>query len=213
MSTVREGSASASPLVIGLAGGIGSGKSTVARAFAALGCVVIDSDAEVRKLLMRDGVKKELASWWGPGVLDAKGEVDRGFVARIVFTDPAQRERLEGLLHPMLRTNRESMKRQAAQAGAPALILDAPLLFEAGLDAECDAVVFVDAPRDLRLARVREGRGWTEGELDRREKSQMPLEDKRSRSDYVLRNDGDEGSLSGEASRLLRQMITSRTKV
>lgn len=201
------------PLVIGVAGGIGSGKSSVARAFAALGCVVIDSDAEVRSLLTREGVKRELASWWGPGVLDGSGEVDRGAVARIVFTDPVQRARLEGFLHPMLRTNREMMKRRAAAAGAPALILDAPLLFEAGLSEECDAVIFVEAPRQTRLDRVREKRGWSEEELDRREKSQMPLEEKRSRSDYVLRNDRGEDCLSEEVSRLLDQMLTRRTKV
>lgn len=213
LSAARTGSEKASPLVIGVAGGIGSGKSSVARAFAALGCLVIDSDAEVRLLLARDEVKREIVSWWGGGVLNGAGEVDRGAVARIVFTDPVQRERLEGLLHPMLRTNREAMKRRARDAGAPALILDAPLLFEAGLDRECDAIVFVDAPREVRLARVREGRGWSEEELDRREKSQLPLEEKRSRSDYVLRNDRGHDSLSGEVARLLTQMLTRRTKV
>lgn len=213
MSEQHAGSDKASPLVIGLAGGIGSGKSSVARAFAALGCLVIDSDAEVRLLLARDEVKRALASWWGPGVFDAKGEVDRGAVARIVFTDPAQRARLEGLLHPMLRTNREAMKRRAREAGAPALILDAPLLFEAGLHTECDAVIYVETPRETRLERVRQGRGWSEEELDRREKSQLPLEEKRSRSDYVVGNDGDPASLEDEVSRLLARMLTRRTKV
>lgn len=213
MSEQRAGSEKASALVIGLAGGIGSGKSSVARAFASLGCLVIDSDAEVRTLLTRGEVKRELVSWWGEGVLNDAGEVDRGAVARIVFTDASQRARLEGLLHPMLRTNREAMKRRARDAGAPALILDAPLLFEAGLDTECDAIVFVDTPRQTRLDRVRRGRGWSEEELDRREKSQLPLEEKRSRSDYVLRNYGDPASLEGEVSRLLARMLTRRTKV
>lgn len=213
MSEQRAGSEKASALVIGLAGGIGSGKSSVARAFASLGCLVIDSDAEVRTLLTLGEVKRALVSWWGKGVLNDDGEVDRGAVARIVFTDASQRARLEGLLHPMLRTNREAMKRRARDAGAPALILDAPLLFEAGLDTECDAIVFVDTPRQTRLDRVRRGRGWSEEELDRREKSQLPLEEKRSRSDYVLRNDGDPASLEGEVSRLLARMLTRRTKV
>ncbi len=201
------------PVVIGVAGGIGSGKSAVARSFARLGCVVIDSDKEARALLLRDDVKAELVSWWGSGILDAHGEVDRSAVAKIVFSDPDQRKRLEGLTHPLLRTNRERVKAAASAASAPAVVLDAPLLFEAGLGEECDAVVFVDAPRETRLKRVQEHRGWDEAELTRREKSQLPLEEKRSRSDYVVRNDRDEASLHESVSRILDEILTRRTKV
>jgi dephospho-CoA kinase len=201
------------PAVIGIAGGIGAGKSAVARSFARHGCAVIDSDKEARSLLLRDDVKAELVSWWGSDILDAHGEVDRSAVAKIVFTDPRERERLEGLTHPRLKTNREAVKLAARSAGAPAVILDAPLLFEAGLDRECDAVIFVDAPREVRLNRVRDHRGWDEAELDRREKSQLPLEEKRSRSDYVVRNDRDEGSLHESITRILDQILTRRTKV
>lgn len=201
------------PAVVGVAGGIGAGKSAVARSFARLGCVVIDSDKEARSLLLRDDVKAELVSWWGSDILDAHGEVDRSAVARIVFTDPRERERLEGLTHPLLKTNRERVKSEARSAGAPAVILDAPLLFEAGLNEGCDAVVFVDAPREVRLKRVRDHRGWDEAELDRREKSQLPLEEKRSRSDYVVRNDRDEASLHASVTRILDEILTRRTKV
>lgn len=201
------------PAVIGIAGGIGAGKSAAARAFASLGCVVIDSDKEARALLLRADVKERLVEWWGTGVLDASGEVDRSAVARIVFSDERERKRLEGLTHPLLRVNRDKVKADAKRRAAPAVILDAPLLFEAGLDAECDAVVFVDAPREVRLARVREKRGWDEAELERREKSQWPLEQKRSRSDYVLRNDRDEASLTERVSRILDEILTRRTKV
>lgn len=201
------------PAVIGVAGGIGAGKSAVAAALADLGCIVIDSDKEARALLTRDDVKRELVSWWGPSVLDERGEVDRSAVARIVFSDEAQRRRLEGLTHPMLRTNRERVKALARERGAPAVVLDAPLLFEAGLDAECDAVIFVDAPREVRLDRVVASRGWDEAELDRREKSQWPLEDKRSRSDYVVRNDRGTASLREAVARILDDILTRRTKV
>jgi dephospho-CoA kinase len=201
------------PAVIGVAGGIGAGKSAVAAALADLGCIVIDSDKEARALLTRDDVKRELVSWWGPSVLNERGEVDRSAVARIVFSDEAQRRRLEGLTHPMLRTNRERVKALARERGAPAVVLDAPLLFEAGLDAECDAVIFVDAPREVRLDRVVASRGWDEAELDRREKSQWPLEDKRSRSDYVVRNDRGTASLREAVARILDDILTRRTKV
>ncbi len=209
----RPQSSASDPVVIGVAGGIGSGKSAVAECFARLGCAVIDSDKEARALLLRDDVKAELVSWWGSDILDAHGEVDRSAVAKIVFADPRERRRLEGLTHPLLRTNRERVKAAAVSAGAPAVILDAPLLFEAGLGEECDAVVFVDAPREIRLNRVREHRGWDEEELARREKSQLPLEEKRSRSDYVVRNDRDEASLHERVSRILDEILTRRTKV
>lgn len=181
--------------VIGIAGGIGAGKSEVARALGELGCVVIDSDREAKAALERPEVKAKLAEWWGPGVLRGDGTVDRGAVANVVFKDAAERERLEGLIHPLVRARREVLKRRAAEAGAPAVVVDAPLLYEAGVDRECDVVVFVDAPRALRLERVRAGRGWSEAELDRRERMQWPVEEKRRRADYVVVNDAGPGEL------------------
>lgn len=215
MSERSEGPVKAGrePVVIGVAGGIASGKSAASECFAELGCIVIDSDKEARALLHRDDIKRELVSWWGAGILDADGEVDRSAVAKIVFSDETERKRLEGLTHPLLRTNRERVKAMAHERGAPGVVLDAPLLFEAGLDKECDAIVFVDTPREVRLARVREKRGWDEAELDRREKSQWPLEQKRSRSDYVVRNDQGKASLREAIARILDDILTRRTKV
>lgn len=198
------------PLVIGIAGGIGAGKSSVARALAALGCIVVDSDAEARAALRRPEVRDEIVEWWGRGVLDSKGEVDRGAVARIVFADPSERARLEGLVHPLIRRTREQAKEEARRAGAPAVVLDAPLLFEAGLDRECDAVIFVDAPREARLARVGRTRGWDEAEFTRREKSQAPLEEKRRRADYVVVNDGGEDELQPRIAAVFERIIASR---
>ena len=87
------------------------------------------------------------------------------------------------------------------------MVIDAPLLFEAGLDAECDAIVFVDAPRGVRVSRVRETRGWDEAELARREKVQLPLDAKRDRSDYEVVNDADPERLRAEARRILDQIL------
>ena len=178
----REG-----PLVIGLVGGIGSGKSEVARVLADEGCVVIDSDAEARRLIQSTSVRDTLVSWWGDEILAEDGTVDRKKVAQIVFSDPEERKRLEGLLHPLIHEARQRKIRE--NADAPAIVIDAPLLYEAGVDRECDAVIFVDAPREVRLARVREHRGWDEDELARREVSQMTIEEKRRRADVVIRND------------------------
>ncbi len=192
--------------VVGIAGAIGSGKSSVARALASLGALVSDSDAQIRLALETDAVKRTLVEWWGDGVLDERGSVDRSKIARIVFNDPEQRARLEALLHPYALRARDELIEQGEREGAPCVVIDAPLLFEAGLDSECDAVVFVDASREIRLGRLRKNRGWDESELDRREKAQLPLEHKRRNSDHVILNEGDEADLHERVRALLAQI-------
>lgn len=192
--------------VIGLAGGIGSGKSTVGRTLAELGCLVIDSDQRSREALDGPEVRARLIEWWGEGVLSADGRVDRARVAAIVFADPAQRARLEELVHPIVRQDRAAMMAEAAGRPYRAVVIDAPLLFEAGLDAECDAVVFVEAPREERLRRVAESRGWDAAELDRREAAQLPLDQKRARSGYVVSNASDPGDLRRKVEDVLNRI-------
>jgi dephospho-CoA kinase len=177
--------------IIGLAGGIGAGKSAAAHALQRLGCVVSDSDARAKALLDRPDIRARLVQWWGPRVTDAMGRIDRRAVAGIIFADPAERARLEGLIHPILKLEREVEAERAKRDGAAAFIVDAPLLFEAGLHEACDAVIFVDAPLAHRLERVRSTRGWDEHELARREAAQWPLERKRAASGYVVTNAGD----------------------
>ncbi|MBY0263202.1 MAG: dephospho-CoA kinase, partial [Phycisphaerales bacterium] len=130
---------------------------------------------------------------WGPGVLGEGGRIERAKVASIIFADASERVRLEALVHPIVRQERAAMIREAREARAAGVIVDAPLLFEAGVDAECDAVVFVDAPPAVRLARVQSSRGWTTEELERRERAQMSLDEKRARCRYVIDNGGAEG--------------------
>ncbi len=197
-------------VVIGLTGGIGAGKSAVARAFARAGAAVSDSDATARALLKTPGVRDKLKEWWGPGVLDAEGEVDRAFVAARVFADAAQRSRLEGLIHPLIHLERGEEMQRAIKAGARVFVIDAPLLLEAGLETECDAVVFVDTPREVRLARVKATRGWDEHELDRREAAQWSLERKRAAARFVVDNSADGGPVS-EGSHLDAQARTVLT--
>lgn len=194
-------------IVLGLVGGIGSGKSAVARAFASRGALILDSDAQAKEALRRDDVRQTLISWWGEEILDAAHEVDRRKVADIVFRDPSQRKRLEELVHPIVRASRANVLSQAASRGVDLAIIDAPLLLEAGVDRECDAVVFVDAPRETRLARVKE-RGWNEDELDRRESAQWPLEEKKRHSRYVIHNDVDVASLHRQVEDLITRVRT-----
>ena len=189
--------------VIGIVGGIGAGKSTVARVFKDLGCVISDSDAFVRELMESDRVKKQLSAWWGDRVFAPDGSIDRSRVAQIVFESEEERRRLEGFIHPLVHDERRELIRSARDSGASGVIVDAPLLFEAGVDSECDAVVFVDTPREIRLSRVKSTRGWSESELDRRENAQIGLEEKRNRSDYTISNTGLPDELHGRVARVL----------
>lgn len=185
------------PLILGLAGGVGSGKSTVAREFARRGFLVIDYDAEARAALDRPEVRQTLQQWWGAGVVGADGRIDRRVVAEHVFADEDQRLRLEGLIHPLVKRTRRQAQQMAAQApggAAPGVVMDAPLLFEAGLDTECDVLIFVEASPDTRLERVRRSRGWDAAELNRREASQWPLDQKRKACGVVIHNDDADGS-------------------
>jgi dephospho-CoA kinase len=195
--------------VIGIAGGIGAGKSSVARILAKLGCIVSESDVLARAALADPTIRDELVTWWGPRILDEDGQIDRSAVAQIVFADPSQRKRLEALTHPWIEDRRQQHFQHSPQ-DAPAFVIDAPLLFEAGLDRECDAVIFVDADRSLRLSRVRKERGWNEPELAKREQSQMALDEKRRRADYVVHNNGDWSELHEQVRGILKQIVERR---
>lgn len=198
--------------VIGIVGGIGAGKSEVGRILQRLGCVVSDSDVGARAALEEDEVRRTLIGWWGPGVYDAAGRADRAAIGRIVFADASQRTRLEGVIHPRLKVGREAMKAAAEAGGARAFIIDAPLLFEAGLEAECDAVIFVDSPAEQRLARVGATRGWDEAEWRRRESAQLTLEEKRRRSGYAVANSTDRTDLERQVRTVLEAIIDRRSQ-
>lgn len=180
--------------IIGIVGGIGSGKSHVARLFGELGCLVIDSDAQVRELYSDPAVLETIRGWWGGGVFLPDGRIDKSAVAGRIFADPAEKQRLERLLHPMVQAARErQMSLAAADPQVVAYAWDTPLLLEAGLAGQCDAIVFVDAPYEQRRRRVWATRGWDGAELLRREKSQLPLDTKLWLSDHQLSNAADPG--------------------
>lgn len=194
--------------VIGLSGAIGSGKSTVAGILKDLGCLVIDSDALNREILMLPTVAAELASWWGKGVLDAGGTVDRSAVARIVFDNPEERRRLESLTHPLIAARRRDMILAGSSNPAfVAIVLDSPLLFESRLDRLCDAVIFVDASPQKRLERLLNHRGWDREELERRERWQMSVDEKRARAGHVIENNGTLACLCERTRTLLDQVL------
>jgi len=178
--------------VIGIAGGIGAGKSIVARGLQDLGCLVIDSDAVAHEVIQRPQVKRDLVAWWGSGILRENGTVDRREVARHVFGRPDEVQRLNNLLHPLVAAERDRVMAEAAgNAQIAGVVWDTPLLFEVGWDRLCDAVIFVKVPYKQRLHRVHESRGWDRAELDKRENLQMPLDKKENLADYVLDNSGE----------------------
>jgi dephospho-CoA kinase len=175
--------------IIGIVGGIGSGKSFVADLFGELGCLVIHSDKLVAEAYDDPVIAKALAEWWGGEILTASGQVDKKAVAQRVFNSPSDRQRLEDLLYPFIAKRRiDLMQKSANDAQVLAFIWDAPLLLEAGLKKDCDALVYVDAPVELRLARLAATRRWNRAELDRREILQWPLDKKRQISEYVIDN-------------------------
>ena len=197
--------------IIGITGGIGSGKSTVARMFGEIGCLVISADEQVRQAYQDPAIVAEIRNWWGDDVLQPGGQLNRQKIADIVFNDPEQRKRLEGLLHP--RVSQLRAQRMAEAADDPqvkAVIWDTPLLFEAGLRGGCDAIVFVEAPLIQRLKRVTEDRGWDETELRRREKSQWPLDKKREISDYIIDNTAGADYVRGQVREVLFRILAKR---
>ncbi|HZN62128.1 MAG TPA: dephospho-CoA kinase [Planctomycetota bacterium] len=189
--------------VVGLLGGIGSGKSAVASLFEKRGARTVDADRVAHGVLEEPSVRRTLASWWGPGIL-RRGRVDRAGVARRVFGSAAEAARLEALVHPRIRRALKSEISRARRRGG-VLIVEAALLLETGSDAGCDVLVFVDAPAAVRRRRVA-ARGWTVGEWRRRERAQWPLGRKRIKADYVINNGGSKAATRKQVDSILQEI-------
>jgi len=155
-----------------------------------------DGDREAQAALDRQDVKKQVREKWGDNVFDRQGDIDRKALAARVFDTPADREFLEGIIHPIVWRTKAEARAEARDAGCTAALMDAPLLFEVGLDAECDRVIFVDAAHHIRVRRVAENRGWTEDQLVQREQTQLDPSVKQARSHYVIDNSGGLDELS-----------------
>ena len=203
---------------IGLVGGVASGKSLVAKLFEELGAGLLDADRAGHDVLASDPeVRQAVVDRWGPSVLAADGNVDRRAVAACVFAASddsasqqaaAEREFLESLLHPRIRRLLAEKTAQFAAQGCPAVVLDAPLLLEAGWGPQCDFVVMVEADRAVRLARA-EGRGWSTAEFARREAAQWRVAKKRSAAHATLVNNGDVVALRTAVGELWHARVAS----
>lgn len=188
-------------LLVGLTGGIGSGKTTVARMLAKRGAVVLDADR-----LARDAVAPgtagldAVAARFGPAVIASDGSLDRAALAEVVFADDEARAALEAIVHPEVRLRiAEAVSAHADTDDV--VVVDSPLLIETGEHERFEVVVVVTASIAERLARL-EARGMSEGDVRARVAAQMPLEEKAALADEVLDNDGSESDLEVQVDRL-----------
>jgi dephospho-CoA kinase len=177
-------------LRIGLTGGIGSGKSTVAARLAELGAVVIDSDVLAREVVAvgSEGLAR-VVERFGAGVLLPDGGLDRPGLGRLVFGDPAALADLNAIVHPLVRARSEELTAAAAARGVTAVVQDVPLLVETGLAGGYDKVIVVEAPLELRLERLA-GRGLDAETARARIAAQASDEQRRAVADEVLDNSG-----------------------
>jgi dephospho-CoA kinase len=193
--------------LVGLTGGIASGKSSFARALRALGVPVIDADELSRAAVARGSPGlAAVARALGPEVLTPDGELDRKRVAALVFADPAARARLEAIVHPAVREAARAETRRLAAQGHSVAFYDVPLLYESRLEGELEAVAVVWAPRQAQLDRMRARDGFGEAEAEARLRAQLPLDEKASRADFVVVNDGDPAALGAKAAALLADL-------
>ncbi|MBI3410891.1 MAG: dephospho-CoA kinase [Planctomycetes bacterium] len=190
--------------ILGLIGGIGSGKSLVAEEFVKQGGFLIAGDALGHEALRQDDIKARIVERWGPDVLDENGRIQRRNLGTIVFGNPEELRALEAIVFPFIG---KRIREEIAKAGAAKfIVLDAAVMMEAGWDHNCDRIILVDAPADVRLRRLLEKRGWNEAEIQAREKSQLPVEDKRRRADFVIDNAGPPERLASQVQKILEEL-------
>lgn len=202
--------------VIGLTGGLASGKSSVARLLLERGFALIDADAVGHEVLDLPEVQRKLLDRFGPDVVPGRGvsssskpRVDRKALGAIVFADPNARHFLESIVHQLMRARFLEKIEKEERSGAASLhgvVLDAAILFEAGWELLCDSVAFVDTPRSLRLERSAVNRGWADEDFAARERAQWPSELKRRRADFVIQNDGERELLRREVDELVASL-------
>ncbi len=194
-------------LKVGLTGGIASGKSTIVRMLAGLGCITVDADAIVARLYRPGEAGHEaIVRTYGKEILLPDGEIDRRKLADIAFSKPEEAQKLNALIHPIVIAEQARLFREAEERGEDAIyIVEATLLLESGGRQRFDRIVVVDVDPEVQIARAI-GRGMTADEAKRRIAHQMPREERLRHADYVIDNSGDEGAALAEATRVYESL-------
>lgn len=198
-------------MLIGITGGIGSGKSSLARLFARWGAVVVDADQLAHQVLEDQEIKAQLQSAFGAEVVDAEGRLNRSAVGRVAFASRQNWERLNQIVRPQLEVALWAAVEEAIRtAGCQGIVVvDAPLLFEWKIENRFDVVIVVEANDDQCVARVRQRSQLSEEEIRRRMAFQMSPEEKRARADCIVDNRGDQQELERQAKKLWEEMAAS----
>ena len=205
MAGTREGRT----LRVGLTGGIASGKSTVSAIFRELGAVVIDADELAREVVAKGtpGLAAVVAEF-GSSLLTQEGDLDRAAMGALVFNDEAARRRLEGIVHPLVFERIVDLESHAP--GGSVIVHDIPLLAESGRADTFDAVVVVDVPPEVQVARMVGDRGWTEEDALARIAAQAEPQDRRAIATYLVENTGSRDDLRREIERVYEELHSLR---
>jgi dephospho-CoA kinase len=196
--------------VFGLTGNTGTGKTTVADLLRERGVAVVDADVLARQVVEPgEPALTEIAATFGEDFLDSEGRLRRRALGRLVFSDADALARLGAITHPRIAQRADAEFRRLAQEGAQYVVYDAAILFEAGLDRQCDAVIVVTATREQQIQRIMERDGLSREEVVDRIASQMPLEEKARRADYVVVNQGAIDELGARVDALVTWMEAS----
>ena len=196
-------------LHVALTGNIAAGKSAVAALFQDWGAVIIDADAIVRQL-QRPGTAtfRAIVERFGPAAVTARGQLDRPALRTRILANPDEKRALEAIVHPAVEAERQRLIHRAERVSDGIVVSDIPLLFEAMDPARFDAVVLVDAPESLRLARLAEHRGIAGAEAARLVAAQLPSGEKRSRAHHIIDNDGTREQLRDRAWIVWRKLLS-----
>jgi dephospho-CoA kinase len=193
---------------VALTGGVGAGKSTVADVLTGLGAVVVDADRLAREVV-EPGTPglSAVAAAFGRDVLAADGTLDRAALGRLVFADEAARRRLEGILHPLIRSRGLELE-QAAPAGT-LVVHDIPLLVETGQAGQFDEVVVVDVPVPVQVDRLVRDRGWSRQDAEARVAAQATREERLAAATYVVENTGTVEDLRDRVAEVFERLVST----
>ena len=190
-------------MIIGLTGGIGSGKSTVARAFEALGAAWVDADDVAREIVLPgEPALSAIKQHFGEQVIHSDGTLNRAALREIIFQSPEQRLWLESVTHPNIRERIMQHLTQLKAQGAPYVLLVSPLLFESGQNALVDRTIVIDVPQALQVARTLQRDGVSESQVHAILAAQLPREQRLAQADDVIDNSRDHASMMAQVAKL-----------